>query len=115
REAAQREGEGRAGVEGEEQEYADRQEQEADQQRVIPGQQRWRFPLPMAGNGAHATTRLRSTSRTAIAVRISVTSSITSESAAPNGQLAAFVKKSWIRLPYIPPLLPPTSSGVTYS
>ena len=41
--------------------------------------------------------------------------SITSDIAAPSGQFAALVKKSWIRLPYIEPALPPTRSGVTYS
>ena len=40
---------------------------------------------------------------------------MTIDSAAPSGQFAALVKKSWMMLPYIDPALPPTRSGVTYS
>ena len=50
-----------------------------------------------------------------MATKARVPTSITSDIAAPSGQFAALVKKSWIRLPYIEPALPPTRSGVTYS
>src|SRR5262245_13362737 len=131
-EAAERKRQRRVGLEGEREQDRDREVQqddhgpEVDRQvaRPAPGQgpprpgAPARGPAPaLDGNaGAHGRmNRSTRTSRIAIRTRMTVEISMIIDRAEPSGQLAALVKKSWMMLPYIDPLLPPTSKGVMYS
>src|SRR5690349_9380398 len=131
REPLEREGEGRVRVDGEQEEQRDRQVEERDEEPVV-GPHRREVPARAPGSrgdrgcrgdrrdrrghrAAGPRSRLGSTIRRPTITRPRVAVSMIIERADPSGQFAARVKKSWTRLPYIVPLVPPTSSGVTYS
>src|SRR5215204_4014829 len=116
----QRKGENLVGIEREEHQDGNRQVEQGNEHGVVAAQNgRRRAHLPRCrarpGPRAHAASCRVLISRRAIVTKAIVPTSITNDMAAPSGQFAALVKKSWIRLTYIEPALPPTRSGVTYS